>query len=81
MSNYPDAFVLLPAEDYDAQRQNRLAKMGTMPAAADLLLDQACAEFDAFLASWVGHFPAENGAAIFETLSDYAAHLAQEIYQ
>ena len=79
MSNFPDAFISLPAEDYDRRRAARLAEMGLTLEAADLLLDQACAEFDAFLAIWIGHFPAGNRAALFELLSDRAAQLAQEI--
>lgn len=81
MSAFPDGLTLLPAERYEAQRRTRLAEMGLTPEAADRLLDQACAEFDAFLATWVGNFPTENEAALFEILSDHAAALAQEIYE
>lgn len=81
MSNYPDPVTLLPAERYDRQRAARLAELGLSCDQADLLIDQACAEFDAFVRRWVGWFPPSEAAAIIETLSDQAAELAQEIYQ
>ena len=81
MSNYPDPVTLLPAELYDMRRAVRLAERGLTPDSADLIVDQACAELEAFLNCWVRWFPPEHADGIVEILTDRAAELAQEIYE
>lgn len=81
MNNYPDPVTLLPAERAEMRRTARLAERGLTSDGADLIVDQACAELEEFLARWVRWFPPEHGDALVEILTDRAAELAQEIYQ